>query len=155
MSPTSADDLASGIIAVRLGRAEFGVPVLRVQEVVPTPRISKLPFAESSVFGIASLRGTIIPVLDLGDRLLGHAAARPGRLVIVEDRASRNLVGLLVDGVSGILAGPQEIDTPPPEAEAVLPAGWMIGVVALESDRLVTVLELDAVLNLSTAEEVA
>lgn len=134
------------LVAVRLGTAEFGLPITRVREVLAPPPITRVPFAPPEVCGVTSVRGTVLPVLDLGLRLFGHAAQRPGLLVVVWGGEELGLVGVLVDGVSGLVEAPPETLEPPPEAEATLPPGLVLGVVAPEPGRLVTVLDLEPVL---------
>ncbi len=143
----------SGFVVARLGKAEFGIALSRVQEVVHTPRISRLPFAADAVSGIASLRGAVLPVLDLGERLLGLPALRPGRMVVVDDPETHSSVGLLVDSVAGILSGEHPMEAIPPESEASLPSGWVSGVVLPDSERIVTILELDPVLRITAPKE--
>lgn len=144
---------AAGIVAVRLGVAEFGLPIQRVREVLVPPPITRVPFVPPAVCGVTSLRGTLLPVLDLGLRLLGSEAVRPGLLVVVTDTGER-AIGVLVDAVSGMVeAPPERLQAPPPEAEATLPAGFMAGVVAPEPGRLVTILELARVLTMDEPTE--
>lgn len=129
-----------GLLVLRLGDAYFGVWVDEVLEIVPTPPVSRLPLAAPELVGVTSVRGDLVPVLDLGVRLLGAPAARPGRLVIVRHEESRSLVGLLTDDVRTILdvAG-GEVRPPPPAAEARLEAELMAGVVT-RPEGVVTVL---------------
>lgn len=137
------------IVAVRLGAAEFGLPIERVREVLAPPPITRVPFVPTAICGVTSVRGTILPVLDLGLRLLGSEAARPGRLVVVGAGEGAGPVGLLVDAVTGLVEAPAEaIQAPPLEAEATLPVGFILGVVAAEAGRLVTLLDLSRVLDL-------
>lgn len=130
-------------VTVRLGRAEFGLPMDAVREVLRPPPITRTPFPPPDVRGVTHLRGSLLPVVDLASRLLGTAAATPGRLVVVEQGAEA--VALLVDRVTGVVEDDAP-ESPPPEAEAALPPGWLAGVVVPEDGRLVTLLNLGPVL---------
>ncbi len=142
------------LVAVRLDAAEFGLPIARVREVLAPPAITRVPFVPPAICGVTSVRGTILPVLDLGLRLLGSEAARPGRLVVVSGTEAEGPVGLLVDAVTGLVEAPPEgIQEPPPEAEASLPAGFILGVVSPEEGRLVTLLDLSRVLAVAEPAE--
>jgi purine-binding chemotaxis protein CheW len=135
-------------VSVRLGTAEFGLPIAQVREVLRTPRITAIPFAPAYVAGVVSVRGVLIPVVDLGIRLLGQAAVAPGRLVVVAGGAESGPVGLLVDAITGLVdAAPDLVLPPPAEAEAALPAGFVTGVLAPEAGQLVTLLHLPPVLS--------
>lgn len=131
-----------GLLVVTLGEARFGLWVDEVLEIVRTPPITRLPLAEPELAGVTSVRGDILPVLDLGGRLLDAPARRPGRLVLVRHEASGAMVGLLVDAVETLIGvTDEEIREPPPAAEARLPPALMTGVVARD-DGVVTILHL-------------
>jgi purine-binding chemotaxis protein CheW len=142
-------------VVVRLGETEFGIDVRRVREVLRMPAITRLPFPPPTILGIVSIRGTLVPVMDLGARLLGCPADRQGRLVVVRDPERDGSVGLLVDEVLDLAPMEEAAHEPPPEVEASLPSGWILGVLSPESSRLVTLLDLTHVLDLKTlaAEE--
>jgi purine-binding chemotaxis protein CheW len=107
-----------GLLTLRLGDALFGLWVDDALEIVTTPPISRLPLPESEVAGVTGVRGEVVPVLDLGVRLLGAPATRPGRLVLVRDDETRTVVGLLVDGVQTLIGvAEDEVREPPPAAE--------------------------------------
>ena len=143
-------------VVVRVGSTEFGIDVRPVREVLRPPAITRLPFPPPSILGIVSVRGTLVPIMDLGDRLLGTAADRSGRLVVAREPDGPGFVGLLVDAVldlvplEGLSAG-----SVPPEVERSLPEGWVSGVISPTPERLVTMLDLPQVLDIHTpaAEE--
>lgn len=131
-----------GLLSLCLGEARFGLWVDEVLEVVRTPPISRLPLPQREVAGVTSVRGGVIPVLDLGVRLLGEPAKRPGRLVLVRHLETDTIVGLLVDDVKTLVTpGEDEISEPPRAAEATLPPELMTGVVTSD-DGVVTILHL-------------
>ena len=142
-------------VVVRVGSAEFGVDVTHVREVLRLPTITRLPFPPPTILGIVSVRGTLVPVMDLGLRLLDTAASREGRLVVVWDPESDGVVGLLVDEVLDLVPLDVAAHAVPPEVAASLPEGWIRGVLAPTSERLVTLLDLPHVLDVQTpaAEE--
>lgn len=145
MSPAPAE-----AVAVRLGAAEFALPLPRVRAVLRPPPITRTPFPPPDVCGVVQVRGALLAVLDLGTRLRGRPARRPGRLVVVAGAAPEP-VALLVDAVNGLVAVPALPLPPPAEAEAPLPEGWLAGVLRPAPGRLVTLLNLDAVLTAESA----
>lgn len=134
-------------VAVRLGEAEFGLPMERVREVLRTPPVTRTPFPPPDVVGAVHLRGALLAVLDLGTRLRGRPARNPGRLVVVSGGGGAEPLALRVDRVTGVVETNELVIPPPPEAEAALPPGWLAGVVSPVEGRLVTLLELDNVLS--------
>lgn len=135
-------------VVVRLGEIEFGIDVRRVREVLRVPPITRLPFPPPSILGIASVRGTLVPIMDLGQRLLDRPADPLGRMVVVRDPDREGSIGLLVDAVLDLIPLEQAAQEPPAEVESSMPAGWILGVIAVDSTRLVTLLELTNVLDL-------
>jgi purine-binding chemotaxis protein CheW len=147
---TPTDERLQGgesVIVVRLGDAEFGLPIGAVREVLRQPELSRVPFPPPHVCGVIALRGSILPVVDLGLRLLGRAAERPGALVVAVDPESLEPIALLADGVTGMIEGGRiEPVEAPPEALATLPAGWLRGVLVPEVGRTIALLDLGLVL---------
>ena len=136
------EDPGRGLLTMTLGQARFGLWVDEVLEILRTPPITRLPLPAPAVAGVTSVRGVVVPVLDLGQRLVGTPARRPGRLVLVRHEETDSLVGLLVDDVGTLLGvRPDEVRPPPPEAEVELPPGMVTGVVA-GAGGLVTVLHI-------------
>jgi len=138
------------LLVVLVSGVEFGIPVDVARGVIRVPAITRLPFPPPSVLGVASVRGTLVPVLDLGDRLLRTPSSRTGRLVLVENDTTGQPIGLLVDAVPGLVSGGLHTQKPSPEVEASLPSGWIGGIVSAEPERLITLLNLDPVLAVST-----
>jgi purine-binding chemotaxis protein CheW len=131
-----------GLLTLQLGEAQFGVWVDEVLEIVRTPPISRLPLPDPEVAGVTSVRGELIPVLDLGVRLMGTPAVRPGRLVLIRHDDTATIVGLLVDGVRTLAAVREsEIEESPKSAKSGLPPGMVTGVVA-DTDGVTTILHL-------------
>ena len=114
-------------VVFSLAGAEYGLPVAAVREVLRRPDvITPLPNAPDFVSGVLTLRGEVLPLVDQR-RLLhlpaagGEAAAglARGRVVVVgRDGADAARVGLLVDGLSGLVTIPAERIGPAPAVSA-------------------------------------
>lgn len=139
------------VLAITAAGAEFGLPVEQVQEIVRVPAVTRLPFPPPAIRGVATVRGEVVTVLDLGLRLLGRSSAEERRLVVVRDGRTGEKVGLLVEEVSGLVHDEAEADAPP-EAIASLPDGWIARLITPAADRVVAVLELDAVLAVTSSD---
>ena len=114
-------------LSVSVGGAEFGIPAERVREVLRPPPVTRVPFALHGVRGIAQVRGTVLAVVDLGQRLGLAPVGSAGRLVVVWGR-EREAVGLLVDRVFGW--------EPAPDPRYVLVLRRGTRAAALGADRL-------------------
>jgi purine-binding chemotaxis protein CheW len=110
-------------VRVKAAGEAYAVAVGHVLEVAELGQVRPVPGARPELLGIKSVRGQILPVVDLA-RLLGvHRAARPARLLVAEARGFR--VGFAIDEVTGIggLEGPEELGEPAPGTESGLLAG--------------------------------
>jgi chemotaxis signal transduction protein len=133
-------------LSVSVGGAEFGIPAERVREVLRPPPVTRVPFALDGVLGIAQVRGTVLAVVDLGERLGLAPVGGAGRLVVVWG-GGREAVGLLVDRVVGLLEEDGDEEDAPDEAAAALPPGWLAGIAVPRSGRRVALLHLERVLG--------
>jgi len=135
----------STIVVFRLEHAAFGVPIADVREVLRVPPITRIPFAPPGIAGVVALRGRIVSVLDLTERLFARPSPSAGALLVVAP-GDLEPIGLLVDEVPGVFdtAGARRHDAPP-EALAPLPAGWIGTVIEMEPGQLVSMLNIDVV----------
>jgi chemotaxis signal transduction protein/chemotaxis regulatin CheY-phosphate phosphatase CheZ len=81
---------------------EYTIPILKVQEIVNLPNVTKLPQAPEYLEGVTNLRGKIIPIIDL-KKMVGLQSEKPGDKVIVIS-SGRITFGVLVDGITGVVS---------------------------------------------------
>lgn len=114
MSRQSADVAGDAItssgqfLSFTLGGDEYGIDILRVQEIRGWEKVRALPDSPDYVRGVLDLRGTIVPIVDLRRRFgLDCGACTPTTVVIIlsvcPSPDSVQLVGAVVDGVSDVL----------------------------------------------------
>jgi len=135
-----------------LSGEEYGIDVRLVQEIIRVSEITQVPRAPAFIKGVINLRGRIIPVIDLKQKLgLGEVseAARQSRIVVVKVRD--RLVGLLVDGASQVLKVPVASVEAAPEEVVEIDANYLRGVAKLEN-RLIILMDLTKVLALELRE---
>ncbi len=133
------------MVSFVLNEEEFGVDILKVQEIIRIVELTRVPNAPHFVEGVINLRGRIVPVIDLRKRfgLPQNELDKNSRIVIV---AVNNLVvGFLVDKVKEVLRVPKAVIEPPPEITSTIHTDYIIGVAKLE-DRLLIVLDLEKIL---------
>lgn len=138
------------LVSFKLGNEEFGVDILKVQEINRMLDITEVPNSPDFVKGVVNLRGRIIPVIDLRSRLnmptLDHT--NKTRIVVIE--LEGNTVGFIVDEVNEVLRIPKNITEPPPAMVSGIDSDYITAVGKLE-DRLLILLDMTKVL--STEEE--
>jgi purine-binding chemotaxis protein CheW len=133
------------LVSFNIGEEEFGVDILKVQEINRMLDVTRVPNAPEYVDGVINLRGKVIPIIDLRRRF-GMARKehdKNTRIVVVE--LSGKVVGFVVDAVSEVLRIPKSVTEPPPPIVAGVEAEYITAVGKLE-DRLLILLELEKVL---------
>lgn len=125
---------------------EYGVPITKVQEIIPMTSPIKLPQVPDFVEGIINLRDKIIPIIDIKKRF-GMSASEvtsESRSVVVE--VEGQTVGIIVDEVSEVLRLSTDSIEVPPTVIGGITAEYLTGVGKLE-DRLLILLDMDKVLS--------
>jgi purine-binding chemotaxis protein CheW len=129
------------LVGFRLGGEEFGLDILRVQEIIRIQPLTRVPNSPDFIAGVMNLRGRIIPVVALRRRfgLEQIPADKQTRIVVVETNGA--VLGFIVDAVSEVLRIPADTIEPPPgvgKAERQ----YVSGVGKIE-DRLLILLDVD------------
>jgi purine-binding chemotaxis protein CheW len=140
-----SDDLLQ-LVSFVVENEEFGVDILRVQEIIRPIEITRVPNAPSFVEGVINLRGRIIPVVDLRKRFGFEPRDRDQdtRIVVVELRDK--VIGFMTDAVKEVIRINQDVIEPPPDLAVGIDAHYIRSVAKLE-DRLLILLDLDAVIS--------
>src|ERR1700722_8759163 len=103
-SSSTANGPASEFIAFRIGVQEFCIDIMSVREIRGWTPATALPHAPSYVRGVINLRGSVLPIVDLSERLGFPPTETNARQVIIVVQIGHQIVGLLVDAVSDILS---------------------------------------------------
>jgi len=140
------DDTLLQLVTFGIGEEEFGIDILKVQEIIRTMQITKVPRSQEFVEGVINLRGKVIPIIDLRRRfgLDSKPHDKDTRIVVIE--INNMIVGFVVDSVSEVLRIPASTVEPPPPVVAGLESDYISGVGKLH-DRLLILLDLDKLLS--------
>ena len=133
-----------------LANEEYGVDILRVQEIKGWDSVTPIPNTPDYIRGVINLRGTIVPIIDLRMRFgLESVAYGPTTVVIVlkvmSENASRTM-GIVVDGVSDVYNVAEEAIKPAPDFGGVIAIDFVRGL-ATVGENMVIVLDIDHLLN--------
>ncbi|GMA99739.1 chemotaxis protein CheW [Pelosinus sp. IPA-1] len=135
------------LVVFKLGREEYSVSILQVQEIKRITDITRVPHTPDYIKGVINLRGSVLPVIDLKKRLNlpQQVITEDTRIIIVKvDELS---VGMIVDAVSEVMTINQEnIDSPDVVAGSVA-ASYLSGVGKLEN-RLLILLNLEEIIGI-------
>ena len=148
-------DNAAQYLSFALGGEEYGVDILRVQEIrswEPVSRIPNVPFYEK---GVVNLRGSIVPIIDLRERFrLKLAEYNPLTVVVVlqtnDDNKIRTM-GVVVDSVSDVIAVEKNKIQDAPDFGAKISNEFINGLVSV-NERMVMLLDVDKLLKLEDLE---
>ena len=133
----------------KTGRREsFGINVFKVREVMRTPPITSAPDMPASVEGMVSLRGVLVPVVDLA-KYAGIDTDSPRSIMIVTEYA-RHTQGFLVENVDTILRLDWSQMKVPPEMLLAEMGGLVTAVTELPDGRLVMMMDVEKVLSETT-----
>lgn len=140
------DDELLQLVTFSIGEEEFGVNILKVQEIIRTMDITKVPRAPDFVEGVINLRGKVIPIIDLRNRfgLSSKPEDKDTRIIVIE--INNIIVGFVVDAVSEVLRIPAGTVEPPPPVVAGVESDYISGVGKLK-ERLLIMLDLDRLLS--------
>ena len=149
---------ASQYLTFMLENEEYGVDILRVQEIKGWDSVTPIPNAPAYVKGVMNLRGTIVPIIDLRQRFgLPRSDYGPTTVVIVlkvTGESGERTMGVVVDGVSDVYNVGAEQAKPPPDFGSVVDTEFVKGL-ATVGDKMVILLDIDNLINVAVLSNVA
>lgn len=136
------------IVCFKVGKEEYGIDILKVQEILTLPKITTLPKATEFILGVIELRGKILPIIDLSKRFgieTGNVAKATRSIVV---NIKNKEVGLAIDSVSHVVkVESDEIELPPAIVKGI--SGRYIVGIAKVDDEFVVILDIDQIFSAS------
>jgi purine-binding chemotaxis protein CheW len=137
---------AKEYLAFTLGREEYGIDILRVQEIRGYEPVTRIANAPDFIKGVVNLRGTIIPIVDMRIKLnLGEATYDQFTVVIILNIAGR-VVGMVVDSVSDVTMLKPEQMRGAPEVGTAFDSDYLIGLGDL-GQRMLILVDIDKLMT--------
>jgi purine-binding chemotaxis protein CheW len=133
-------------LTFRLGEEEYGVEILKVQEIKGYSAVTPIPNTPSYFKGVMNLRGTIVPVVDLRAKFALNTTEYNQFTVIIVLTVGSKVMGLVVDAVSDVLNIPRTDIQATPDFGAQVDARFISGM-AKTGEKLVVLLDIDRVLG--------
>lgn len=134
------------ILAFKIANEEYAVRINDLQEVLRLQRITAVPRSPEYLKGITSLRGKILPVIDLRDRL-GLTEENVGKQKIIVISGKKEAFGALVGTVLGTFRFPEDELLPPPSTLTDKEKKFIEGVVRMDN-KFISILKVDEILNM-------
>ena len=146
-----AGDGAQQYLTFLLAGEEYGVDILRVQEIKGWDSVTPIPNTPKYIRGVINLRGTIVPIIDLRLRFsLEQLEYGPTTVVIMlkvmSDAKHSRTMGIVVDGVSDVYNMPNDQIKPSPDFGTAVETDFVKGL-ATVNEKMVIILEIDHILN--------
>lgn len=148
LNPTAGVPLAAAgqYLSFRLGEENYGIDIMKVQEIRSYEQPTRMPSAAGFLLGVVNLRGVVVPILDLRVRLhCADSAFTPSTVVIVIDLGTR-VVGVVVDAVSDVVTLEPGMVHAAPGLSGAPDAGCINGL-AQVGERMLILLDIDALLG--------
>jgi purine-binding chemotaxis protein CheW len=147
-NPATANACAASgeYLTFRLGAEEYGIDILRVQEIRSYEAPTRIANAPPFVMGVVNLRGVIVPIVDLRLKFGCDKADHDDFTVVIVLNVRGRVVGAVVDAVSDVLAlGADEIKAAP-EMSASIGNGCILGIGSVAS-RMLILMDIEALMS--------
>lgn len=138
-------------LTFRLGGEEYGIDILRVQEIRSYEQPTRIANAPAYLKGVVNLRGVIVPVVDL--RVKFHTRDNNGDIpidsttVVIVINVKEHVVGIVVDAVSDVMQLQAESVQPAPHmSESLIDTSYIIGIASV-AQRLLILMDIEALMS--------
>jgi purine-binding chemotaxis protein CheW len=142
----TADGSSRELLTFTLGREEYGIDILKVQEIRGYDTVTTIANTPEFIKGVINLRGFIVPIVDMRIKFkLGEISYDETTVVIILNFANR-VVGMVVDGVSDVtMLKPEEIK-PAPEFGAGLDTKYLRGLGTV-GERMIILVDIEKLIT--------
>jgi len=149
--------LAGKYLTFQLGDEEYGVEILKVQEIIRMQEITRVPRAPGFVRGVINLRGKVIPVISLREKFKMDAVEDTVKTCIVVMQVAKEdsevIMGVIIDGVREVLDISAENIEDTPSFGSSIDTDFIRGMGKV-GDRVKMLLDIDRVLSGSELENI-
>ncbi|HNV48843.1 MAG TPA: chemotaxis protein CheW [Spirochaetota bacterium] len=136
-----------------IGAEVYGVPVLKVQEIIGMTQITHVPNSLPYMKGVINLRGTVVPVVDMRIKFRMEERAYEVNTVILIVEVRGINIGMIVDAVSDVVEIPIKGIQDTPHFSAKIETDFISGI-GNRDDQLVIILDVDRILSQDEVESI-
>ncbi|CAN7670410.1 chemotaxis protein CheW [Pseudoduganella sp. LjRoot289] len=145
-TPSSSDIAGREFLAFKLGKEEYGIDILKVQEIRGYEAVTRIASAPEFIKGVINLRGIIIPVVDMRIKFnLGEPVYDDFTVVIILNINGR-VVGMVVDSVSDVTTLMPEQVKPAPEMGTAFSTEYVVGLGTID-ERMLILVDIDKLMS--------
>jgi purine-binding chemotaxis protein CheW len=143
---TTHDTSGREFLAFTLGKEEYGIDILKVQELRGYETVTHIANSPDFIKGVVNLRGIIVPIIDMRIKFnLGEPTYDQFTVVIILNIAGR-VMGMVVDSVSDVIDLMPEQVKPAPEMGAALNTDYLIGLGTID-ERMLILVDIDKLMS--------
>ena len=135
-------------LTFRLGAEEYGIDILKVQEIRSYEQPTRIANAPAFIKGVVNLRGVIVPIVDLRVKLACETVEYNGFTVVIVLNVRGRVVGAVVDSVSDVLELGAGTIKPAPEMHTAVDTSFITGIGSV-SDRMLILMDIEALMSSS------
>jgi purine-binding chemotaxis protein CheW len=148
---TTSGAIGGEFLTFTLGHEEYGIDILKVQEIRGYDAVTTIANTPDFIKGVINLRGIIVPIVDMRIKFkLQNVSYDQLTVVIILNLASR-VVGMVVDGVSDVIALTQEQIKIAPQFGATLDTKYLMGLGTID-ERMLILVDIEKLMNSSDME---
>ena len=134
------------VLVFVLGTEEYGVDILKVQEIRGYDKVTPIPKSPAYLKGVVNLRGVIVPLVDMRVRFALGEPSYDSSTVVVILRVAGRIIGLVVDAVSDVVRlAPQDVKAAPTFG-SVVDSSFLAGL-ATRDERMILLVDVEKLLS--------
>ena len=142
MTHHSPDAKGQKYLVFQLGAEEYGIDILKVQEIRGYERVTHIANLPAYIKGVIDLRGAIVPIVDLRLRFNLASAEYDHQTVVIVLNIGRRVIGLVVDRVSDVLELSSGQISPAPKLGGALKSDYLTGLGTVDG-RMLILIDID------------
>ncbi len=143
---TESDAQRREFLVFTLGKEEYGIDILKVQEIRGYDAVTRLAKSPEFIKGVINLRGHIVPIIDMRIKFgVGNIIYNDFTVVIILNVLGRT-VGMVVDGVSDVIELAGDDIKPAPEFGAVMDTAYIQGLGAI-GERMIIMVDIEKLMS--------
>jgi purine-binding chemotaxis protein CheW len=135
----------SELLSIRIGNQEFAMDIRSIREIRGWITSTHLAHAPHYIKGMINLRGSVLVVIDLAERLGLHAQEPNAASVVVVVEDDQRVAGLLVDAVCDIITVTDDMRQQTPQTGSSIPRKFIEGLIMMDS-RIISIVSIPAIM---------
>jgi purine-binding chemotaxis protein CheW len=142
----NASSIGGEFLTFRLGEEEYGIDILKVQEIRSYEQPTRIANTPPFIKGVVNLRGVIVPIVDLRLKLGCASAEYNAFTVAIVLNVKGRVVGVVVDSVSDVLALDKDSIKAAPEMSSAVDTSYITGIGSV-ADRMLILMDIEGLMS--------